>query len=72
LAHQPHNGPGGGINYGPLAQGILPDGTVVTGSFGDRKIYVFNDVDNQTLGSAISATTYVHTTGNPQWAIRRD
>jgi len=60
---------GGGINYGPLAQGILPDGTVVTGSFGDSKIYVFHDVDNQTLGSAISATTYVHTTGNPQWAM---
>jgi hypothetical protein len=60
---------GGGIAYGPLAQGILPNGTVVTGSFGDSKIYVFNDVDNQTLSSAISATTYVPTTGNPQWAM---
>jgi hypothetical protein len=39
---------GGGINYGPLAQGILPDGNVVTGSYGDGKIYVFNDTDGQT------------------------
>ena len=60
---------GGGINYGPLAQGILPNGTVVTGSFGDDKIYVFNDVNNQTLASAISATPYTFTTGNPQWAM---
>jgi hypothetical protein len=60
---------GGGINYGPLAQGILPNGNVVTGSFGDGKIYVFSDTDNQTLGSAISATPYTFTTGNPQWAM---
>ena len=60
---------GGGITYGPLAQGILPNGTVVTGSFGDGKIYVFNDVNNQTLASAISATPYTFTTGNPQWAM---
>jgi WD40 repeat protein len=60
---------GGGINYGPLAEGILPNGNVVTGSFGDHKIYVFTDVDNQTLASAVSATPYTSLTGNPQYAM---
>ncbi len=58
-----------GGNYGPLAQGILPDGNVVTGSVGDGNIYVFKDVDNQTLASAVSATPYTATTGNPNYAM---
>jgi hypothetical protein len=58
-----------GGNYGPLAQGILPNGNVVTGSVGDDKIYVFHDVDNQTLASAVSATPYASTTGNPNYAM---
>jgi hypothetical protein len=58
-----------GGNYGPLAQGILPDGNVVTGSVGDDKIYVFHDVDNQTLASAVSAMPYTFLTGNPNYAM---
>jgi hypothetical protein len=58
-----------GGNYGPLAQGILSNGNVVTGSVGDGKIYVFHDVDNQTLADAISATPYVGITGNPNYAM---
>ena len=58
-----------GGNYGPLAQGIAPNGQVITGSVGDLKIYVFNDVDNQTLASAVSATSYTATTGNPNYAM---
>jgi hypothetical protein len=60
---------GGGVNYGPLAQGILPNGNVVTGSYGDGKIYVFNDTDGQTLGSAVSATTYAGPLSPNQWAM---
>jgi len=60
--------------YGPLAQGILPDGNVVTGSAfvgtpGEGTIYIFKDADNQTLSSALSAATYTYTTGNPQYAM---
>jgi len=55
--------------YGPLAQGILPSGNVVTGSMGDRKIYVFKDTDGQTLGSAVSATSYICQTGNCNYAM---
>jgi len=58
-----------GGNYGPLAQGIAPDGNVITGSVGDGKIYVFNDVNGQTLGSAVSGTPYTFTTGNPNFAM---
>lgn len=60
---------GGGVNYGPLAQGILPDGNVVTGSFGDGKIYVFNDTDGQTLSSAVNATTYASPFSGGQWSM---
>src|ERR1700676_5310387 len=35
--------------YGPLAQGIAPNGNVITGSLLGQKIYVFHDVDGQTL-----------------------
>jgi hypothetical protein len=55
--------------YGPLAEGILPDGNFVTGSASTDRIYVFHDVDGQTLASAVSATPYSFTTGNPQYAI---
>lgn len=56
-------------NYGPLAEGILPNGNVVTGSFGDAKIYVFKDVDGQTLSSAVSATPYTFGPGNGFYAM---
>jgi hypothetical protein len=57
--------------YGPLAQGILPSGNVITGSLitPGPHIYVFADVDGQTLGSAISATPYVCVTGNCNFAM---
>jgi hypothetical protein len=55
--------------YGPIGQGIDSAGHVITGSAGDGKIYVFNDVDNQTLGSAISATPYAGQTGNTNIAM---
>jgi len=60
---------GGSPLYGPLAQGILPNGNVVTGSRGDGKIYVFTDTDNQLLANALSATPYTFTTGNPNYAM---
>src|SRR5690349_10995883 len=49
--------------YGPLSQGIA-GGNVITGSGGDQKIYVFKDVDGQTLASAVSATPYSCQTSN--------
>lgn len=60
---------GGGANYGPLAQGILPDGNVVTGSFGSGQIYVFQDTDSQNLASAVSATIYASPFSGGQWAM---
>ena len=62
-------GPYGLGNYGPLSQAILPSGNVVTGSVGDSKIYVFKDVDGQSLGDAISATPYACETGNCNYAM---
>ena len=55
--------------YGPLAQGILANGNVVTGSMFNNQIYVFKDVDGQTLTNAISATPYACTTGNCNFAM---
>ena len=55
--------------YGPLAQGILSNGNIITGSAIDQKIYVFNDADSQTLNTAISATPYVCQTGNCNYAM---
>jgi hypothetical protein len=60
---------GGSLSYGPLAQGILSNGNVITGSSGDQKIYVFSDVNGQTLGSAISATSYGCQTANCNFAM---
>lgn len=59
----------GAGNYGPLSQGILANGKVITGSVRDQKIYVFDDVDGQTLGSAVSSTSYSCQTGNCNWAM---
>ncbi len=55
--------------YGPLAQGILPNGQIITGSLLGTKIYVFNDIDGQTLANAVSATSYSCTTGNCNFAM---
>lgn len=66
------------VEYGPLAQGILPDGNVLTGSWllntsgttsGPPTIMVFTDTDNQTLGSTVASAPYTVTTGNPNFAI---
>jgi WD40 repeat protein len=57
-----------GSNYGPLAQGILPNGNVVTGSVGDLHIYIFSDLDNQSLSSAITSTPYSMLGGNANYA----
>lgn len=42
---------------------------MITGSAVDDKIYVFKDVDGQTLANALSATPYTFLTGNPQYAM---
>jgi hypothetical protein len=60
---------GGFFSYGPLAQEILPNGNVITGSSGDQRIYVFPDANGQTLGSAISATPYTCQTANCSFAM---
>lgn len=61
--------------YGPLAQGIAPNGTVITGSllntsggFGPS-VMVFNDVDGQKLSDAIFSPSYTCTTGNCNFAM---
>ena len=43
---------------GPLGIGINNLGQVIVDSGQDRRNYVFNDVDNQTLGNAISSTPF--------------
>jgi hypothetical protein len=55
--------------YGPLAQGIAPNGNVITGSLLGTKIYVFNDVDGQTLASAVTSNPYTAITGNANFAM---
>jgi hypothetical protein len=55
--------------YGPLAQGIAPNGNVITGSMFNNQIYVFKDVDGQTLTNAIASTPYACTTGNCNFAM---
>jgi len=59
--------------YGPLAQGVL-NGKVIapsafTGGSFTGTVYVFNDVDNQTLSDAITSSPYTAQTGNPQFAM---
>ncbi|WP_457320104.1 PEP-CTERM sorting domain-containing protein [Roseateles sp. P5_E11] len=56
-------------NYGPLSQAVLPNGNIVTGSVGSGQLYVFKDVDNQTLGDALIANPYAFETGNPHFAM---
>lgn len=55
--------------YGPLSQGVLPNGQIITGSLLNRQIYVFNDVDGQTLANAVSATPYICETGNCNYSM---
>jgi hypothetical protein len=55
--------------YGPLAQGIAPNGNVITGSAFNNEIFVFNDVDGQTLATAVASTPYACTTGNCNFAM---
>ncbi|NCT82535.1 MAG: hypothetical protein GXC94_05285 [Comamonadaceae bacterium] len=56
-------------NYGPLSQAVLPNGNVVTGSVGSGQVYVFKDVDNQTLSDALVAKPYSCETGNCNFAM---
>lgn len=55
--------------YGPLAEAILPDGNFITGSYATGSLYVFKDVDGQTLSSAVSAIPYTNQTANPQYVM---
>jgi hypothetical protein len=55
--------------YGPLAQGIAPNGNVITGSAFNNEIFVFNDVDGQTLATAVASTPYACMTGNCNFAM---
>ena len=55
--------------YGPLAQGIATNGNVITGSYLNTQIYVFKDVDGQTLGNAIASVPYTCQTGNCNYAM---
>lgn len=55
--------------YGPLAQGIAPDGNVITGSQFNNQVYVFKDVDNQNLGNALNSVPYTCQTGNCNFAM---
>jgi hypothetical protein len=61
--------------YGPLAQGIAPNGNVITGSllntsgtFGPTMM-VFKDVDGQHLTDALFAPSYTCSTGNCNFAM---
>jgi hypothetical protein len=55
--------------YGPIAEGIAPDGNVITGSLLNNKVYVFKDVDGQTLASAVTSVPYTCQTGNCNFAM---
>jgi MYXO-CTERM domain-containing protein len=55
--------------YGPLGEAILPDGNFVSASASTDRIYVFKDVDGQTLSNALVATPYAFQTGNPQYVM---
>ena len=65
------------FQYGPLAQGILPNGNVVTGSLigtgvggsSGPTIMVFKDVDGQTLSNALFSPSYTCITGNCNFAM---
>ncbi|MDE3106515.1 MAG: hypothetical protein KGK08_15195, partial [Acidobacteriota bacterium] len=55
--------------YGPLAEAILPDGNFITGSYANGSLYVFKDVDGQTLSSAVRTIPYTNQTVNPQYVM---
>ena len=55
--------------YGPLAEGIAPGGNVITGSLLNNQIYVFKDVDGQTLSDAVFSVPYTCQTGNCNYAM---
>jgi hypothetical protein len=55
--------------YGPLAQGIAPNGNVINDSLLHNSIYVFSDIDGQTLSNAVIAQPYTCTTGNCNYAM---
>jgi hypothetical protein len=55
--------------YGPLAQGIAPNGDVITGSMFNTTIYAFHDVDGQTLSNAVAAVPYSCESGNCNFAM---
>jgi len=48
---------------------FLANGKLVTGGVRDHKVYVFNDTDNQTLASAVSATPYACQTRDCNWEM---
>jgi hypothetical protein len=58
-----------GGNYGPISQGVAANGKIITGSVGDQKVYVFNDVDNQHLSDATASSAYTCQTGNCNFAM---
>lgn len=43
---------------GPLGMGVNSKGQIIVDSGFDKKNYVFNDVDNQTLANAVSSTSF--------------
>ena len=55
--------------YGPISQGVGSNGKIITGSAGDNKVYVLNDVDNQLLSDALFANPYTCQTGNCNFAM---
>ena len=55
--------------YGPLAQRIRPNGNVITGSLLNTRVYVFTDVDGQTLANAVASIPYTCQTGNRNFAM---
>jgi len=55
--------------YGPLSQGIAPNGQVITGSLLNQRIYVFNDVDNQNLASAVASVPYTCESANCNFSM---
>ncbi len=50
--------PGAGI--GPLGLAVNSDGKIIIDSSSDQKNYVFNNVDNQTVASAVSSTSFTY------------
>src|ERR1022692_945322 len=49
--------PGATLNQGPYGVAVTSNGSVLVNNFSNNTLYVFNDVDGQTVGSALSAIT---------------